>query len=389
MLIIVGGRELRHDRVVEAGALARRAQPAALGIPTEQQLVAAEEIDARLQARTDDVEIALVAVERRARVDGRAQGRGIVEVVDVVDAVGLEEPAEPLGGRAAGQADVERAVVPVVGRKDIGARAAKSDVEHPVGADVEIDPVVLVDLIAERRRPRTPRPGGVELAVAAGNPEIVALAAIGADVPVEALVDPAVLRLALFEAPRSAAAFHERPWRGTAGLHDDVDHAAHVLAAVDDRGRATHDLDPVDVGERHLGEIGGAGSVTVDQHQHLALEITPLAIGGCAADVDRGLTGRPFAHEAHGVLREQFGHRLRRRALDLGVLDDLHRTDHVGARAPGRGRSDSRRIRGNEVASDDLDRTGHAFAGLGSSTRRDDDLTQRDLRGCRLEPSCA
>ncbi len=224
----------------------------------------------------------------------------------------------------------------------LALEAAKSDVEHPVGADVEIDPIVRVDLIAERRRPGMPRPRGIELAAASGDVEIVALAAISARVPVEALVDPAILRLALLESPRSAAAFHEGARRSTAGLHDDVDHAAHVLAAVDDRGRATHDLDPVDVGKRHLGEIGGAGAVTVDQHQHLALEVTPLAIRGCAADVDRGLTGRPFAHEAHGVLREQFGHRLRRRALDLGVLDDLHRTDHVGARAPGGGRSDSR-----------------------------------------------
>ena len=182
VLVIVGGRERRHDRVVEAEAIPGRAQPVLLGIPAEQQLVAAKEIDARLQARADDVEIALVAVERRARGNSRAQGRRVVEVVDVVDAIELEEPAQPVGGSRAGQADVERAVVAVVGGKDVCARAAKAGVEHAVGADIEIDADCSrrSDSRATMRRNAAVQAVLTSPAAAATDVKVVALAAIGA-----------------------------------------------------------------------------------------------------------------------------------------------------------------------------------------------------------------
>src|SRR5262249_55045612 len=80
-------------------------------------------------------------------------------------------------------------------------------------------------------------------------------------------------------------------------------------------------------------DVGGPGTVAVDQHEYLALEVTPLAIRGCAADVDRGLTGRPFAEKTEGVLGEQVGDRFRGRALDFGAFDDLNRADHTAALA--------------------------------------------------------
>src|SRR5262249_18705417 len=161
--------------------------------------------------------------------------------------------------------------------------------------DIEIEATVLIDLIAERGRRRLSFPGGVTLATATADVKIVALCGVDAAVPIDAIANSTVLRLALLEPPRAALDFHERARRREAGLQDDVDHAAHVLAAVDDRGWPADDFDPIDVGERQLGDVGGPGTVAVDQHEYLALEVTPLAIRGCAADVDRGLTGRPFA----------------------------------------------------------------------------------------------
>jgi hypothetical protein len=108
-----------------------------------------------------------------------------------------------------------------------------------------------------------------------------------------------------------------------------------------------------------------------------------------AADVDRGLTGRPFAEKADGVLGEQVGDRLRGRALDFGPFDDLNRADHTAALPGGSrcARTRGWRICGDDVASaDDLNRAGHTLARFRTSARRHDHLIQIDLRGCRRKP---
>src|SRR6185437_6356839 len=159
---------------------------------------------------------------------------------------------------------------------------------------------------------------------------VAARTAFDADIPVVLAGLAAALRLALEQQPGPYIRLYQRARRGAAGLEDDVDHAAHVLAAVDHRRGPAHDLDALDVGRRQLGDVGGAGAMAVDQHQHLALEIAALAVGRGAADVDRGLPRGPFAHEADRVLGQQVGHRLGRR-----VGDALLRNDLDGAGDPG------------------------------------------------------
>src|SRR5262245_9711300 len=90
-------------------------------------------------------------------------------------------------------------------------------------------------------------------------------------------------------------------------------------------------------------------------NEHLALEVTALAVRGPAADVDRGLTGRPFAEKADGVLREQVGDGFCGRALDFGPFNDLDRADHTAALSRGSDCTGARgwRIRGHDVASAD------------------------------------
>ena len=74
-----------------------------------------------------------------------------------------------------------------------------------------------------------------------------------------------------------------------------------------------------------------------------ALHGAALALGGAAADVDRGLPRAPLGHEADGILRQQFGD-----ALGVGM--------------------------GDAVLADDLDRAGDLGDLLGIAGRRDDDL---------------
>src|SRR5262249_51793183 len=175
VLVVIGRGELcdRSRSEPEGGAV--RTQPVAFRVPAEQQLVAVPQLDPGLQARTDDIEIALVAVERRPRDDGRAQRGRIVEIVDVIHAVGLEEPAEGSARNVAAVAEIEGAVETVVSREQVRAGAAKAGVVYPVCADIEIEAAVLIDLIAERRRRRLSFPGGVTLATATADVKIIAL----------------------------------------------------------------------------------------------------------------------------------------------------------------------------------------------------------------------
>src|SRR5262249_30674618 len=149
-----------------------------------------------------------------------------------------------------------------------------------------VDPVVGIDLIAERAGAAAALEMRVELLAAVGDVVVVAPAAGYAGIPIGRADGPAVLQPAVHEVPRTTAGFDERARRGPAGLEDDVDHAAHVLAAVDHRGGAAHDFDALDIGERQFREVGGAGAVAVDQDENLALEIAALAFGGAAADVE-------------------------------------------------------------------------------------------------------
>src|SRR5439155_25339718 len=158
-----------------------------------------------------------------------------------------------------------------------------------------VDALVLVDLQAEGAGAAVARPAGVLLGRATADIVVLARPGLGADIPVVFAGAAAGLRLALEQRPRAGAGFEQRPRCRPAGLQDDVDHAAHVLAAIDDRGRAAHDLDALDIGDRQLGDVGGAGAMAVDPDQHLAPEVEALALGRGAADVDRGLAGGPFA----------------------------------------------------------------------------------------------
>src|SRR5580704_14545727 len=70
--------------------------------------------------------------------------------------------------------------------------------------------------------------------------------------------------------------------------------------------------------------------MAVDQDQHFAFEITALAFGGAAADVDRGLARGPLAHETDGVFRQQLGDGLGVGVRDAVLRDHLHGAGDLG-----------------------------------------------------------
>src|SRR5262249_15278706 len=147
------------------------------------------------------------------RDDGRAQRGRIVEIVDVIHAVGLEEPAEGSARNVAAVAEIEGAVETVVSREQVRAGAAKAGVVYSVCADIDIEAAVLIGLIAERRRAKCSFPGGVTLAPAPTNVKITALSGVDAAIPIGPPIDAAVLYFALFEAPGAAVDLGEGAWR--------------------------------------------------------------------------------------------------------------------------------------------------------------------------------
>ena len=306
-LVVVLRRKLGDRRAARASA--RRGDPAALPIDADQQLVAGNEFVARLGSEAFDIDLAPIVVERRTRSDAVqiADRRGIVERIDVLDNVGLDEQVAFVIRRLAGVADVEGVVVARVEGKDVRTRAAEAGIVDTVGADHHVDAVVGVDLPAERPRAAFAREGGIGLVSAAAYLVVQPVGARDTEVPVEPGVFAASLRLALREVPRTDAGLDQGAGRSAAGLEDDVDHAAHVRAAVDDRRRSTHDLDAFDIGSREFGDVGRAGTTAVDQDQHFALEVASLSFGCTTADVEQGLAHRPFAHEADSILGQQVG----------------------------------------------------------------------------------
>src|SRR5213079_1386014 len=132
-------------------------------------------------------------------------------------------------------------IVAGVEGEDIGARAAEAGVVNAVVANRQVDAVVFVDLPAQGAADAAPRPRGVQFLLAAAHLVVVLAATRHAEVPVERLVDAAALGLAVDQVPHAGVDLDQVAGRGPAGLHDDVDHAAHVLAAVNDGGGTAHD----------------------------------------------------------------------------------------------------------------------------------------------------
>ena len=181
-----------------------RAQDALLPVVADQQFIAFPKGEARLQARSRDVEPTLVVVGgsyRRGQAAAPHDGRSPLELVDVPHRVELREKVRPAIQRHAGIGSVERGVEAVVPAEIVRARSPEAGIVDPVRPKGEVEPVVRVNLEAEGARQAVPLPRRVDLAPAAAAVVIAAPAARHAEVIIKPLHRAAGLRAALREFP--------------------------------------------------------------------------------------------------------------------------------------------------------------------------------------------